>query len=186
MVNMLFGQSYQLFGVNSYAAADLTNTGLASGLDKARSDYVARVAYAPNSIYNVTSRFRFDESNFSVQRLEVEGRATYDRWGVSVLYGSYAAQPQIGFLDRRQGVLTTSSVKLTANWAALGAVRYDLVANSFDQTRFGVGYIDDCFMLSLNYVTDYTFSGNAQTSHTILLQMSLRTLGGGGVGTGVR
>ena len=95
------------------------------------------------------------------------------------------AQPQIGFLDRRQGILTTSSVKLSANWAALGAVRYDLVANSFDQTRIGVGYIDDCFMLSLNYVTDYTYSGNAQTSHTILLQMSLRTLGGGGVGTSV-
>jgi LPS-assembly protein len=185
-VNMLFGQSYQLFGLNSYAVSDLTNTGLASGLDKSRSDYVARVAYAPNSIYNVTSRFRFDESNFSVQRLEVEGRAAFDRWGLSVLYGSYAAQPQIGFLDRRQGVLTTSSVKLTANWAALGAVRYDLVANSFDQTRFGVGYIDDCFMMSLNYVTDYTYSGNAKTSHTILLQMSLRTLGGGGVGTSVR
>ncbi len=184
-VNMLFGQSYQMFGVNSYAVTDLTNTGIASGLDTTRSDYVARLAYQPNSIYNVTSRFRFSENDFSIQRLEVEGRAGFDRFALSVLYGSYAAQPQIGFLDRRQGILTTSSVKLSANWAALGAVRYDLVANSFDQTRIGVGYIDDCFMLSLNYVTDYTYSGNAQTSHTILLQMSLRTLGGGGVGTSV-
>jgi LPS-assembly protein len=183
-VNMLFGQSYQLFGVNSYAVADLTNTGLASGLDKSRSDYVARLGYQPNSIYNVTSRFRFAETDFSVQRLEVEGRASFDRWTLSVLYGSYAAQQEIGFLDRRQGVLTTSSVKLNANWAAIGAVRYDLIANTFDQTRFGLGYIDDCFMLSLNYVTDYTFSGNAQTSHTILLQFALRTVGGGGVGFG--
>jgi LPS-assembly protein len=184
-VNMLFGQSYQLFGVNSYAVADLTNTGLASGLDKSRSDYVARLAYQPNSIYNVTSRFRFAETDFSVQRLEVEGRANFDRWALSVLYGSYAAQQEIGFLDRRQGVVTSTSIKLNANWAALGAIRYDLIANTFDQTRFGLGYIDDCFMMSLNYVTDYTFSGNAQTSHTILLQMSLRTLGGGGVGTSV-
>jgi LPS-assembly protein len=183
-VNMLFGQSYQLFGVNSYAVADLTNTGLASGLDKSRSDYVARLGYQPNSIYNVTSRFRFAETDFSVQRLEVEGRASFDRWTLSVLYGSYAAQQEIGFLDRRQGVLTTSTVKLNANWAAIGAIRYDLIANTFDQTRFGLGYIDDCFMLSLNYVTDYTFSGNAQTSHTILLQFALRTVGGGGVGFG--
>jgi LPS-assembly protein len=185
-VNALFGQSYQLFGLNSYTVADLTNTGLNSGLDKAKSDYVARLAYQPNSIYNVISRWRFDEENFSVQRLEVEGRANFDRFGLSVLYGSYAAQPLIGFLDRRQGVLTTSSVKLNANWAAFGAVRYDLVANSFDQTRFGLGYIDDCFMMSLNYVTDYTYSGNAQINHTIMLQLSLRTLGGVGVGTGVR
>jgi LPS-assembly protein len=184
-VNMLFGQSYQLFGTNSYAVADLTNTGLASGLDKSRSDYVARLSFQPNTIYTMTSRFRFAETDFSVQRMEVEGRANFDRVNVSVLYGSYAAQEVIGFLDRRQGVLTSSSVKINANWAAMGAVRYDLIANTFDQTRFGLGYIDDCFMLSANYITDYTFSGNARTNHTILLQMSLRTLGGGGVGTSV-
>src|SRR5262245_25690987 len=67
-VNMLFGQSYQLVGLNSYAVADLTNTGLASGLDTARSDYVARLAYQPNSIYSVVSRFRFAETDFSMQR----------------------------------------------------------------------------------------------------------------------
>jgi LPS-assembly protein len=183
-VNMLFGQSYQLFGLNSYASPDLTNTGLDSGLDKSRSDYVARLAYQPNSVYSVTSRFRFAESSWSVQRLEVEGRANFDRFSTSVLYGSYAAQQEIGYLDRREGVLTSASLKLNANWAATSAIRYDLIANTFDQTRFGLGYIDDCFMMSLNYVTDYTFSGNAQTSHTILLQFALRTLGGGGVGFG--
>src|SRR5262249_43564883 len=135
-VNMLFGQSYQLFGTNSYAVADLTNTGLASGLDKSRSDYVARLSFQPNTIYTMTSRFRFAETDFSVQRMEVEGRANFDRVNLSVLYGSYAAQEVIGFLDRRQGVLTSSSVKINANWAAMGAVRYDLIANTFDQTRF--------------------------------------------------
>src|SRR5258708_7961499 len=47
-VNVLFGQSYQLFGLNSYTVQDVTNTGLNSGLDKPRSDYVARVNYSPN------------------------------------------------------------------------------------------------------------------------------------------
>ena len=41
-VNALFGQSYQLFGANSFAVGDTTNTGLGSGLDTNRSDYVAR------------------------------------------------------------------------------------------------------------------------------------------------
>src|SRR3954465_10344501 len=44
-INVLFGQSYQLFGLNSFAVADVTNTCLNSGLDKPRSDYVARVNY---------------------------------------------------------------------------------------------------------------------------------------------
>ena len=88
-INALFGQSYQLFGLNSYAVADLVNTGLNSGLDTNRSDYVARLGYQPNSIYSVTSRFRFAESNFAVQRFELDGRASYDRFLVQVLYGDY-------------------------------------------------------------------------------------------------
>ncbi|HAP10839.1 MAG TPA: LPS-assembly protein LptD, partial [Afipia sp.] len=39
-INVLFGQSYQLFGLNSFAVQDLTNTGIGSGLETARSDYV--------------------------------------------------------------------------------------------------------------------------------------------------
>jgi LPS-assembly protein len=185
-VNALFGQSYQLFGLNSYAVADLVNTGLNSGLDTSRSDYVARLGYQPNAIYSVTSRFRFSEENFAVQRFELDGRANYDRFMVQVLYGDYAAQPLIGFLERRQGLLTNTSVKLTANWAAIAGIRYDLVANTFDQTRFGLGYIDDCFTASVSYVTDYTYSGNVTTNHTIMLQMSLRTLGTVGGGFGVQ
>ena len=52
-VSAMFGQSYQLFGTNSFAVGDATNTGLDSGLDTTRSDYVARVTYQPNRIYSV-------------------------------------------------------------------------------------------------------------------------------------
>ncbi|HVY56884.1 MAG TPA: LPS-assembly protein LptD [Xanthobacteraceae bacterium] len=188
--NVLFGQSYQLFGTNSFAVGDTANTGLGSGLDKPVSDYVARVSYQPNKIYTFTSRYRFDQETFSLNRLEVEGRANYDRWSVSLLYGNYAAQPELGFLNRREGVLGSSSVKLNANWVLSGAARYDIEAGKFDQTRVGLGYIDDCFIMGLNYITSYTyytfdtgtntFSTVPQTDHRVMLQMSLRTLGGTG------
>ncbi len=42
-LNVVFGQSYQLFGQNSFAVPDITNTGLDSGLDKTISDYVGSV-----------------------------------------------------------------------------------------------------------------------------------------------
>ena len=41
-VNVLFGQSYQLFGQNSFAVGGLTNTGLDSGLDKPTSPTTSR------------------------------------------------------------------------------------------------------------------------------------------------
>jgi LPS-assembly protein len=184
-VNALFAESYQLFGENSFAAGGTTNTGLGSGLDTTRSDYVARVAFQPNSTYTFTSRFRFDKDNFAVRRFELETRAKFDRWDLSLLYGDYAAQPELGFLDRRQGILGTGSVKLDANWVMLGGARYDINAGKFDQTRVGLGYVDDCFILALNYITNYTYSGNPSANHQIMLQLSLRTLGGTAVSQGV-
>ena len=185
-VNALFGQSYSLFGKNSFAQPDITNTGANSGLDTTASDYVARVSYQPNKTYTFTSRFRFDNDTFTVRRTELEASANFDRWNLSVLYGDYAAQPQLGFLNRQQGILGSGSVKLDANWVLLGAARYDINADKFDQTRLGIGYIDDCLILALNYITNYTYgSGAPVLDHTIMLQLSLRTLGGTSVSQGV-
>jgi LPS-assembly protein len=177
-VNMLFGQSYQLFGTNSFAVGDITNTGVNTGLETARSDYVARLSYQPNGTYTFSTRFRFDEQTFAVRRFELEARTNFGRWNFTALYGNYDAQPQLGFLTRRQGILGIGQVKLTQNWALLGGLRYDLDADKIDQTRLGVGYIDDCLILAVNYITNYAYSGNPTTVHQVTLQMTLRTLGG--------
>jgi len=189
-INALFGESYQLFGTNSFAQGDITNTGINSGLDTARSDYVARLAYQPNRTYTFTSRFRFDQGDFELKRLELESRANWDRWTLAVLYGNYAAQPELGFLNRREGILSSASVKLNQNWVLSGAARYDLIGQSFDQWRVGFGYIDDCFIVGFNYITDYAYStvvstnqgyaysGTVSTNQSFMLQISLRTLGG--------
>jgi len=177
-INALFGQSYQLFGQNSYAVGDTTNTGLDSGLDKTRSDYVARLSYQPNSVYTFSSRFRFDSDDFEVKRLELEGRANFDRWNLSVLYGDYAPQPEIGYLTRRQGFGPTTQIKLDSNWVLTAGALYDFEAKQFVQTTLGLGYIDDCLILAVNYITSYTYSGNPDpNNHQIMLQLTLRTLG---------
>jgi LPS-assembly protein len=192
-IDALFGQSYQLFGTNSFAQPDLTNTGINSGLDTARSDYVSRIAYQPNSTYTFTARARFDQSDFTLKRLEVESRANFDRWSISLLYGDYAAQPELGFLTAREGLLASSQFKLNTNWVVQGAARYDLFANSFDQWRVGFGYVDDCFIVGFNYIMDYAYtglvttntgityaSGSIAANQTFMLTVALRTLGGTG------
>jgi LPS-assembly protein len=176
-VNAMFGQSYQLFGTNSFAVTDSTNTGVSSGLDTNRSDYVARIAFQPDRIYTFSTRYRFDRDTFDLRRFEVEGRANLDRWSIGVLYGIYDAQPKLGFLERREGILGSAWLKLTENWAATAAARYDIDAGKFDQFHAGVGYIDDCFIIALNYIANYTYSGNPTQDHRVFLQLSLRTLG---------
>jgi LPS-assembly protein len=188
-VNVMFGQSYQIYGLNSYAATDLINTGLESGLDKAVSDYVGRITYQPNQTFSFTARGRFSSGGydpgtgqnvaaFTPERIEFEGRANFDRWTLQLLYGDYAPQPDIGFLTARQEILAGASVKLTQNWVLLGSIRYDLAVHQFDTTRVGVGYVDDCLLLALNYFTSYTYTGVTPTpNNTFMLQFSLRTLG---------
>jgi LPS-assembly protein len=186
-INVLFGQSYQLFGLNSFAVADATNTGLDSGLATQRSDYVARVSYSPNRTYTFSTRARFDEATTNVNRFEAEGKATFDRWSVSMMYGNYAAQPELGYLTRREGLLGSAAVKIAANWVVSGAARWDLEANKVNQYIVGAGYVDDCFVLAANYVTSYNYSAGIAPptlNHTFMLQIGLRTIANSTGGAG--
>jgi LPS-assembly protein len=189
-VKVLFGQSYQLFGLNSFAVADATNTGVDSGLATPISDYVGSISYSPNQTYTFTTRARFDEATGDVNRFEAEGRANFNRWSVSLLYGDYAAQPDLGYLTRREGILGSGSVKLADNWVVTGAARWDLVANTINQYVVGAGYVDDCFVLAVNYVTSYSYATTTSPpilGHALMMQIGLRTLGStaatGGGGT---
>jgi LPS-assembly protein len=178
-VKVMFGQSYQLFGLNSFAVQDVTNTGVDSGLATPASDYVSSISYSPNRTYTFSVRSRFDEQTFNVQRFEAEARANFDRWSVSLLYGDYAPQPELGYLTRREGLLGTGSIKVAANWVVSGGARWDLEANKINQYIVGAGYVDDCFVLAANYVTAYNYAAGTLPpvlSHAYMLQIGLRTL----------
>ncbi|MFK8251705.1 LPS-assembly protein LptD [Ancylobacter terrae] len=182
-INALFGQSYQLFGKNSYANPDMANTGDESGLETDVSDYVARIYYAPTKDLALISRFRFDNDDLSMQRFEFEGRTTIDRLTIGAIYGYYEAQPDLGYYERREGIFTTGSLKLNQNWNLLGGIRYNLQEDEIDYSLVGISYIDECFGISLNYLSDYTESGNRERVDKFLLKISLRTLGEGGITT---
>ena len=96
-----------------------------------------------------------------------------------MIYGNYAAQPELGYLTRREGILGTASVKVASNWVVSGSARWDLEANKINQYIVGAGYVDDCFVLAVNYVTSYTYSAGITPpvlSHAFTLQIGLRTI----------
>ena len=96
-----------------------------------------------------------------------------------MMYGNYAAQPELGYLTRREGLLGSASVKVASNWVVSGSARWDLEANKLNQYIVGAGYVDDCFVLAANYVTSYTYSAGTTPpvlSHAFMLQIGLRTI----------
>ncbi|MDO8534997.1 MAG: LPS-assembly protein LptD [Xanthobacteraceae bacterium] len=193
MINMLFGQSYNLFGRNSFAysgtidpvTGQQTGLGLQSGLEQDVSDYVARIYFQPTGNLSFTSRFRFDKDNLDIHRFELETRSTWDRLSLSTIYARYDAQPLIGYLERREGIYQMAAYKFHDNWSISGGIRYDLDRGRVDLGTIGLSYIDECFAASFIYVADYTNIVDPHPVHKLMLRLNLRTLGGTGFSTSV-
>src|SRR6185503_97640 len=107
-------------GTGSRAAAAPTsafNTPLSSiGADRSSVRSANRTSCSATSIYMLTTRYRFDHDTMNLRQFEAEAVAAFDRFQFSALYGNYDAQPQLGFLTRREGILGTARLKLTQNW----------------------------------------------------------------------
>jgi LPS-assembly protein len=183
LVNVLVGQSYHLFGLNSFAVADNTNTGLQSGLDTDVSDYVGRIYFQPTGNLSITTRARFDKDTLEMRRFEVETRTTWERLALGTIYGHYDPQPLIGFLDPRDSIYQTAAYRFTKYWSANGGVRYDLQNQHFDLITAGISYADECFTLAAQYMVDYTQVINGVPTHKFMLRINLRTLGEEGFNT---
>jgi len=138
-VNALFGESYQIAGVNSFARPDLANTGLDSGLDTKRSDFVGRVQFQPFGWFSTTLRGRFDEKDLAANRLEVTSSFVPfqalnwfpdNKQLRSVTFsGSYAhieAQPDLGLFYRRDALNLSGSWNFWNDWTASGGITFDL------------------------------------------------------------
>ncbi|WP_150531420.1 hypothetical protein, partial [Staphylococcus aureus] len=67
------------------------------------------------------------------------------------------------------------------NWVVSGGFRYDLQADKINQYIIGAGYVDDCFVLAVNYITDYAYTSvttpTPTLDHRVMVQIGLRTIG---------
>src|SRR5262245_59387350 len=93
------------------------------------------------------------------------------------------SQPLASLSDSRAslGPVRSSSMRIGLCW-----VQHATTSMLENSTRQELGLaMSTIAILGLNYVTNYTYSGNVQANHTVMLQLSLRTLGGTSVSQGV-
>ncbi len=191
--NFVGGESIQLAGQNSYTIADGANTGLESGLDKKYSNFVAGETIAPfSSSFSLSSKQQFDSSTLSLARLDVIANASFGGFTTSIDYGRYAAQPALGWLYEREGLLTNASYKLDGNWSVDGSVTFDMSRHYYDVVgqstplffapnySLGLSYGDTCTTVKVRYsttVSDPIAATPPVRDQTVLFQITLRTLG---------
>ncbi|WP_292498064.1 LPS-assembly protein LptD [Mesorhizobium sp.] len=180
--NAIFGQSYQLAGLNSFAAPDLVNVGAESGLDKRTSDYVGLVGFNSPSGFSGSLSGRFDEQTFEVRRAEVKAAYSSLPISLSAKYAFIEAQPLYGFTTDRHEVTLGASTHLAENWRLFGTGTYDIRSNVLVKDGVGFAYNDSCF----TYIMTYSQTRDTITkevSQNIGFNLSFRTLGDFGSST---
>jgi LPS-assembly protein len=187
-INALFGESYQIAGANSFAKGDLANTGLDSGLDTKRSDFVGRVQFQPFPWFSTTVRGRFDETNFAANRLEITSvlypfqafnwftDAKLRSISLSGTYAHIEAQPDLGQFYRRDALNLYASYNFWNDWTVSGGITFDLsnhlvptlVASTPPALHYSHGlYEPASTSLMLQYKNDCcTFKGQFVTGYS--------------------
>ena len=173
----LFGQSYHLGGVNSFATPDLVNVGAYSGLETNVSDFVGMVGLNYSGRFSLAARGRFDEKTFEMRRGEVEAELTGGRGSVSARYAFIQAQPLYGFSEDRHEVAARASATINANWRAFGSATYDMVSKTLVSNSVGLSYSDECFTFSLTGSQSRATTAGSKAVNSIGFYISLRTLG---------
>lgn len=181
----MFGRSYHLAGDNSYAVPDLLGAAADSGLASSESDYVGSLYVDTRYGFKVGAHARFDDDDFSVNRLQAQASGRYGPVVSSIAYAFLNAQPDVGIDTPREEVLGSASLQLQENWRVFGSLRYDLENKDLVQDGFGVGYDDEGFSISVSYGEDRSRNNANTVDRTLFLRVGLRTIGNTQVSTEV-
>lgn len=182
-VRVLAGQSYSLFGKNSYNMLDPTQIGPASGLESDRSDYVGGLTFVPNSHFSFASHLRLDEKSFALRSAELQGMVNFDRIQANLIYGRYDQAPLQGYDNIREGVVGGARLFVTDKVYVEGGARYNFEFDALDRTQLGAGVndINDCVSMNFTYIRAIDNTAQSvrisKVDHTFLLKIDFRTLG---------
>ena len=184
LVDATFGQSFQLAGVNPYATTDVagvggTVAGLSSGLsglETARSDYVAGAALDTGLGPRISANGRFDNATFALNRAEIEATAALGPVSASAAYLYLKNNPYDTSLASASVLRGAGSVNLTDNWRAFGSVIYDIKGTTLAGDGLGLAFDNDCLTFSVAY--NETRAGYTDLpSRWLTFRLQLRTIG---------
>ncbi|MHA1523214.1 MAG: LPS-assembly protein LptD [Alphaproteobacteria bacterium] len=165
-----FGQSYQLAGKNSFGAK--------SGLESDVSDFVGSVYYRPNENLQLSTRARFDESDFEAKVLEFSLAGKEGDFAGAVRYTNIDATANPDSTTDRQEIGLSASYQINDEWRVYGDGAFDIAASRQISDKIGIGYSNECFGLDLAFSESYFEDRDITPDRKLMLSFSLRTLGG--------
>jgi LPS-assembly protein len=172
----LIGQSYRLHADDTFPSY--------VGLGRHASDIVARATYTPTSWFNLTARTRLDQQNFNIHFAEAVASLGSQLLRVT---GGYLYTPNTPyFLDavpaqgnpnmpRSEAQLGVSSH--FGQWRISGYATRNLEQSQMVYAGADGAWENECAIVELKFSRRYTTIDNDHGSTTVLVQITLKTVG---------
>ncbi|WP_454287520.1 LPS-assembly protein LptD [Rhizobium arsenicireducens] len=176
-VRGVFGQSYHIAGLNSFATDDLVKVGTDSGLETSRSDLVGMAGVdMPNGL-SVATNVRLDERTLALRRADANVSFSNETLQTSLTYTQIAAQPEYGLAARNDEIQSASSIKVSEYWSLFGSITWDIDDSIINRKGIGISYADECTVFSLVYSDKYDPEEESASDWSIGARLTFRTLG---------
>ncbi len=176
-VRGVFGQSYHIAGLNSFATDDLVKAGTDSGLETSRSDLVGMAGVdMPNGL-SVATNVRLDERTLALRRADANVSFSNETLQTSLTYTQIAAQPEYGLAARNDEIQSASSIKVSEYWSLFGSITWDIDDSIINRKGIGISYADECTVFSLVYSDKYDPEEESASDWSIGARLTFRTLG---------
>ncbi len=94
---------------------------------------------------------RAEEDLSAINRQEVFGSLTFDRFAINAGYLNIAAEPSYGRVVDEQWAEADVRVGLTEGWYLFGGARYDIENSYFPKKTLGVEFDCDCMNFKMAY-----------------------------------
>ncbi len=160
-----------------------------SNLDGTSSDWLANVAVDFRAPVRIDARARFDDEDFSLNRLDAGLGA---RLGPLRASGRYfliddsiaptAELPPEATPGQIEGFLVSSELKITKNYSLLYSQRRNITASQNLSQVFGVAYEDECSRFELVFTRRENANAVLGSNDSIQFRFSLKNLGDFGTG----
>ncbi|MCF6197793.1 MAG: LPS-assembly protein LptD [Hyphomicrobiaceae bacterium] len=170
-IRTVFGQSYQLQGVNPFKEAN------ESGLETTRSDYVGGFYFEPSKHFGLIAQGRFDQQDFELRRTDIHSWMSYGPFTASANYVKQLPKLETSDLIGEE-VTGSAGIKLTQYWSLTGNVRYDILDSKIDNHGGGITYADECFLFGVNYNRTTPVDLGLDGDTTISFRVEFKHLGG--------
>lgn len=151
-----------------------------SGLDDYFSDYVGKLSYDYNNIFDIAYKFRVDKDSMDTRRNSVTTTLNTYKARFSVDYVNLDENFDVNNSNNdanREIIITSGMFKLNDNWEISGHSNRDLENGEWVAIKTDLNYIGDCVDFSLTWLKEFTYDRDIVPNTTVSFRVSLKNLG---------